>query len=246
MSQQTTREQEVASAAQAAARSEKAGWKEAASVATQKKEEAQMVANKAEQEAENLKLKTKQKEDEAFEARSQAATLEGHEADIHAKAVSAGRSPGLMDRVKASFQGVKESIMGAKDDAQRNVEETGETVKEKFASMKQTAGEKMEEVGGKIAGKGQETQETAAAQRGEAIARKTDLQQSKENERARAHESEQLGSQLKPGVTSGDTSASFKETAAAQAEKAAAMAADKAKELQGRAAQVRKEAQAEK
>lgn len=59
---------------------------------------------------------------------------------------------GLMDRVKAGFQSMKESMTGAKDEAALRAEETGETVKEKFASMKQSAGEKMERAGEKLAG----------------------------------------------------------------------------------------------
>jgi len=150
------REQEVTEAARLAAIREKEGWKDAATLASQKKDEAALIARQKELDAQNLKLQAKQKSHEASEARSQADTLAGHEADLHAKAASSGQSPGLMDRVKAGFHNLKEKVTGHEKSSHHG--DTYDTTK------------------------GHQTAEDAAQARTEAKARQLDLQL-KESER---------------------------------------------------------------
>lgn len=244
----TQREKEVESAAAAAMRNERAGWEQAAMVASSKKDEAQLIANRAQQEADMLRLQAKKKEDEASEARGQVSKLQTQEHNIHARAENAGDAPGVMDRVKAGLHSGVQSVRETFSGAAAPLQGTGETIKEKFASLKESAGEKMEQLGDKLAGKGKETQQEAAQQRGEALAAKTDLISS-ETERERMHESDQKGNnKFGKVVSEGNTSsgASFTESAAAKAERAAGAAADKAKELQNRAAEVRSQAHTER
>jgi len=243
--QRTRREMEVEQASNLAAQKEKAGWQEAAQVVHQKKEEAFAEANRSQAEAEALKLRAKQmdtggvqKEGEASELRDHAKSLESQQRDINAKAISSGGGPTFGDRVKAGWVGVKEKFSGAKDDVSHSSAETGATTKEKFAGFKESVGTKMEELGAKLTGKGHQTKEQAEIERKEALVRKSELAREAEIKEMNKQACTNMSCSSESCTTHGPT---LKEKAAGAAERAAAATGDKARELQGKAYETRRQ-----